>query len=182
VKQKGAAIKSTLQAIANLRDAAALDAVKGALPAAIRAQIEPHVLPVAWYGVEVTAAIHVAIRDVLGGGQWSFSHTIGVEAARIDFNGIYRLFLRSMQYDSLWDRVARAWETYNSQGHPHWEDRTNGSAKGVVTGVSGFNVGMWNAVAGRCESLLTLGGARGASVEVREANATSCRMDALWLE
>src|ERR1700727_27074 len=123
MRQKGVAIRSTLQAIANLYGEASLARVKGALPEAVRAQIEPRVLPVAWYPIAVSAAIHEAIRDALGDGNWEISHTIGIEAARIDFTGVYRVFLRSMQYDTMWDRAQRAWTNYNSHGETRWVDR-----------------------------------------------------------
>jgi hypothetical protein len=182
VKQKGAAIKSTLQAIERLHGEESLARVKGALAPAILAQIEPRVLTVAWYPIEVSAAVHLAIRDVIGQGDWSASRAIGVEAARIDFNGIYRVFLRSLQYDTIWERTQRAWVNYNSQGTARWEERAPGTAQGMVTGVTGFNVGVWNAVAGRLESLLHMSGARGATIDVHDATSTSCSFDAMWLE
>ena len=182
MNQKGAAIRSTLQAVANLHGNDALEQIKGHLRKEIRAQIEPRILPVAWYPIEVSAAVHIAIRDVLGKGQWDMSHTIGIEAAKIDFNGIYRVFLRTMQYDTLWDRAQRAWDNYNSQGAAKWGNREGGSAKGFITGVTGFNRGIWNAVAGRFESLIALSGGRGASVEVEDPTATGCTFNALWLE
>ena len=81
----------------------AITSVKAAIAPQLLAQIEPRVLPVAWYPVEVTAALHVAIRDVLGHGKWTASRALGVQAAQIDFNGIYRGFLRSMQYDTVFE-------------------------------------------------------------------------------
>jgi hypothetical protein len=182
MRQKGVAIRSTLQAVANLYGEASLARVKGALPEAVRAQIEPRVLPVAWYPIEVSAAIHEAIRDALGDGNWEISHTIGIEAARIDFTGIYRVFLRSMQYDTMWDRAQRAWTNYNSQGETRWVDREPGHAVAVVAGVSGFNLGIWEAVAGRLEGLLQMSGAKGATVEVKESSSTDGRLLAMWLE
>jgi hypothetical protein len=182
MRQKGAAIKSTLEAIATLHGEAQLASVRDRIPAHLRAQIEPRVLPVAWYPVEVTAALHEAIRDVLGGGRWEASHRIGVEAARIDFTGVYRVFLRSMQYDTMWDRAERAWTNYNSQGTPRWTERGPGHARGIITGVSGFNVGIWEAVAGRLEGLLQMSGARGATIEVKASSATGAELHALWLE
>ncbi len=182
MKQKGAALRSTLQAISNLYGDDVLAQIKGSLRKEIREQIEPRVLQVAWYPIEVSAAIHVGIRDTLGNGQWDMSHTIGIEAAKIDFNGIYRVFLRSMQYDTLWDRAQRAWDNYNSQGQARWGEREGGAAKGFVTGVTGFNRGIWNAVAGRFESLITLSGGRGANVEVQDPTAIGCTFVAMWLE
>jgi hypothetical protein len=180
MRQKGAAIKSTLQAIARLHGEEALKGVKERIPAEIRTQIEPRVLPVAWYPVAVSAAIHEAIRDTIGNGE--ASHKIGVEAAHIDFTGIYRVFLRSIQYNTMWDRAERAWAHYNSQGEGKWIDREPGHAVCTMTGVSGFNLGVWEAVAGRLEGLLQMSGAKGATLEVKDFSPTGCRMDAMWLE
>jgi hypothetical protein len=182
MRQKGAAIKSTLGAILNLHGEAAVKKVKGLLPPEVLAQIEPRVLPVTWYPVAVSASIHEAIRDALGDGGWAASHAIGFEAARIDFTGVYRIFLRAMQYDTMWDRAERAWTNYNSHGEARWVDRESGHAVARITGVSGFNVGVWEAVAGRLEGLLQLSGAKGMTVEVREPSPTDCRLDALWVE
>jgi len=182
MQQKGAAIKSTLQSIANLYGEASLKRVKDLLPADVRAQIEPRVLPVAWYPIAVSAAIHEAIRDALGEGDWKVSHELGIEAARIDFTGVYRVFLRSMQYDTMWDRAERAWANYNSQGATKWSDREHGRAIGSISGVSGFNLGVWEAVAGRLEGLLQMSGAKGATIEVKDSSPTDCVLDALWIE
>jgi hypothetical protein len=181
VRQKGAAIKSTLQAVGNLHGEAAIAAVKARLPPKVLAQIEPRVLPVSWYPIEVSAAIHEAIRDTVGKGGWEASHAIGVEASRIDFTGVYRVLLRSIQYDTMFDRAQVAFSNYNSHGKTQWIDREKGHSTGIVTGVSGFNLGIWEAVAGRLEGLLQMGGSKGANVEIKEFSPTDCRMDALWI-
>lgn len=100
MEQKGAAIKSTLAAIEKLHGAAVQKELIASLPAEMRDRITP-VLPVQWYPVEIVAAIHAAVRDRIGRGSWEASHAIGVEAARIDFTGIYRVFLRAVQYDTI---------------------------------------------------------------------------------
>jgi hypothetical protein len=182
MRQKGAAIKSTLQAITNLYGEEALVTVKRLLRPEVREHIEPRVLPVAWYPIEVAAGIHVAVRDTLGKGTWDVSQKLGQEASRIDFGGSFRLFLRAMQYDTMWERAQRAWAHYNSQGEASWADRTAGRATGIITGVTGFNRGVWHAVAGRLETMLQLSGAKGATIQLYDATATGCRLDAMWLE
>ena len=91
---RGAGIRSLLLAIEKLHGPAGLEAVKGAVPKHVREQVE-HVLPVQWYDVEVSSTLQIAVRDVLGGGKWDESHHIGFEAARIDFGGLYRVFVRA---------------------------------------------------------------------------------------
>lgn len=154
--------------------------VREALPPEVRHEVET-VLAVGWYPIEVVASIHLSIRDVLGKGSWQVSHRLGIEAAKIDFTGIYRVLLRAVQYDTLWERLSRAWAQYNSQGEVRWT-LNPGSATARITGVSGFNLGIWNAVAGRCEGMLTLAGVRAGTASVVEGSHTQAIIDATWLE
>jgi hypothetical protein len=121
------------------------------------------------------------VRDVLGGGKWNASHRLGVAASRIDFTGVYRVMVRAVQYDTIWDRAERAWMQYNSQGDAHWTDRSESSAIGVIRSVNGYNMGLWQSVAGRMEGLLQLAGVKAASVEVLEGSATAARIEAIWV-
>jgi len=179
VQQKGAAIKSTLAAIEKLYGADAYAQLIESLPEDVRAQITP-VLPVQWYPVEVTAAIHAALRETRG--SWEASHAVGVEAARIDFTGIYRVFLRAVQYDTIWERMERAWSHYNSQGKVEWSDRSAGAMSASIVGVASFNPGIWQAIAGRAQGLLLLSGAKSASCTAREMTATSGRIEGIWFD
>jgi hypothetical protein len=180
--QKGAAIKSTLAAIEKLFGANVQREIVESLSEAIRAHIVPTVLPVKWYPVEVTAALHVAVRDRVGKGSWDASHAIGVEAARIDFTGIYRVFLRAVQYDTIWERMERAWSHYNSQGKVVWIERAPGVMAVNVVGVAGFNPGIWHAIAGRAQGLLQLSGAKAASCTPRDMTPVSGRLDGVWFD
>jgi hypothetical protein len=182
VEQKGAAIKSTLTAIEKLYGAAAYRHVLDAIPEDIRAQITPTVISVRWYPVEVSAAIHLALRDRVGRGSWEPSHAIGVEAARNEFTGIYRVFLRAVQYDTLWERMERAWSHYNSAGRLQWLEQKPGSMSVQIVGVSGFNPGIWQVIAGRTQELLHLSGARSPSCTPRDMSPTSARIEGIWLE
>ena len=181
MQQKGVAIKSTLAAVEKLYGAAAHIEVIESLPEEIRAQISP-VLPVQWYPIGVTAAVHLVVRDRIGGGSWESSHAIGVEAARIDFTGIYRMFLRAVQYDTILERMERAWSHYNSQGRIVWHDRSAGTMAATISGVDGFNPGIWQAIAGRAQGLLQLSGAKGASVTTRDMTTTSGRIEGVWFD
>jgi hypothetical protein len=178
---RGAGIRSVLLAIEQLHGAGAVEAVKAALPEATRAQLEPMVLPVRWYPIEVSAALHVAVRDVLGKGDWGVSHQLGVVASRIDFTGLYRVLVRAVPYDSIWDRAQRAWQQYNSQGDARWVERGASSAVGIIRGVNGYNMGLWGSVAGRTEGMLQMAGVKAASVTVVEGTAIGGKISAIWV-
>ena len=169
-----------LLAIEQLHGVKGLERVKAALPEPVRAQLGS-ILPVQWYPIEVSAHVHVAVRDVLGGGKWDASHRLGIEASRIDFTGLYRVLIRAVQYDTIWDRAERAWNQYNSQGDARWIERGEDSAVGVIRGVGGYNMGLWQSVAGRAEGMLRMSGVKAASAVVLEGTSTGGRIEALWV-
>ena len=181
MKIKGVAIRGTTRAIESLHGKAALERVRSTLPARIRDQLD-QVTPLEWYPVEISASIHLAVREVLGGGTWTVNHDLGRHAARQDFTGIYKAMIRAVQYDTVWDRLERAWKQYASSGEAKWFDRGPGTSKGYISGVGGYNAGMWSSIAGRCEGLLILSGARGASVSMVDPGNTQCHFEAMWLE
>lgn len=178
---RGAGLRSLLLAIEKLYGPEKLAAVKGAMPSHARAQTE-RVLPVQWYDIEVNASLHAAVRNVIGDGKWDESHRIGIEAARIDFSGIYRVIVRTMSYETVWNQAQRMWTHYNSQGSAEWTERREGYALGVIRGVAGYNFGLWESVAGRMEAMLTMTGIKTANVTVKEASSTYGKIEAMWIK
>jgi hypothetical protein len=181
VKIKGVAIRGTIRAVEKLHGKDAVERVRAVLPARLRDPIDK-ATTLEWYPVELSATLHAAVRDVLGNGTWDVSHALGREAARADFSGIYRTLMRAVQYDTVWDRMERAWQQYASAGDVAWYERGRGNAKAYISGVGGYNGGMWNSIAGRCEEMLHMSGARGASVVMVDPANTHCHFEALWLE
>ncbi len=178
-QMKGTAFKSTLRAIEQVHGAAGLASVKAALDPALREELE-RILAVSWYPVSLSAQLHEAVRVVLGAGSWQVSRKLGQEAAKIDFTGVYRVLLRSVQYDTVFSRLELSWRNYYSLGTFTWDHRKPGSSRAVVSGVRGFNLGMWEACAGRAESLLKLTGAAAADVELKETTDSAATFEALW--
>jgi hypothetical protein len=181
VKIKGTAICSLLQAIESVHGKDGVARVLAATPPRLR-DVLASARPLEWYPVEVAAAAHAAIRDVLSGGTWDASHALGKEAARIEFTGVHRVMIRAVQYDTVWDRMERAWKLYVSGGDAKWYERGPGHAKAFISGVAGYNPGLWASIAGRSEGMLMLSGAKGAAVTVVDPKSTSCSLDAMWLE
>src|SRR5208283_3754268 len=118
--------RGTTRAIESLHGKPALERVRAVLSPRIREQVD-QAKPLEWYPVEPSAALHLAVRDVLGGGTWTVNHDLGKEACRIDFTGIYKALIRTVQYDSVWDRMERAWQQYASAGDVKWFDRGRGT-------------------------------------------------------
>ena len=124
----------------------------------------------------------MAIRDVLGGGTWTESQRISRVAAKIDLTGPYRVLLRAVQYDTVWDRMERIWSHYYDAGEARWVERGHGHATAEFTGVAGFNEGIWRTIAGRIEALLEMTGARAPDVSIKAASSTRGTIEALWFE
>jgi hypothetical protein len=180
--QKGSAHRSTFLAVRKLHGDAGLTALLAALPQPIRAQLEPDVMPMHWYPIEVSAGLHLGIRDTFGKGDWAHSHTVGVEAANIDFTGIYKVLIRTVSVERIWGKIEQVWGNYNSKGLCERLEVKPGYARIRISGVTGFNLGMWNAVAGRAQALLQMTGLRGPNVSVTQSNTTQVTIESLWLE
>jgi hypothetical protein len=178
---KGTAIRSLLLAIERVCGHEAVGRVKEALPPEVRAQIGETVLATRFYPVEVVAALHDSIRQVLGQGTWEMNHRLGTEAAKIDFGAVYQVFIRVMDYDFVLDRIARAWGQYNSRGRLRITERSAGHAVFMIDDVSGYTEGMWEGIAGRCEGILQLCGSRRVRARLVTSNPTGCRIEADWV-
>ena len=87
-----------------------------------------------------------------------------------------------MSYDTVWNQAQRMWTHYNSQGSAEWADRREGYALGVIRGVSGYNFGLWQSVAGRMEAMLGMTGIKTANVTVKEASSTYAKIEAMWIK
>ncbi len=179
---KGSGLRSLLGAIEKLHGPGGLERVLAAVPEDLRPELEKPILPVKWYPIGYTTAVHAAVRETLGHGEWNESKRLGHEAALQDFTGVYRVLLRSVHYDTIWDRIQVAFSQYHSQGLAEWVDRQPGCATGVVTGVVGYNLGQWLSIAGRCERLLLMSGAKSAQADILESTATSARIELLYFD
>ncbi len=177
---KGTAIRSILLALERLVTPAEVARVKAAMPPEIRRLIEPLVLASKHYPVAVSATLQEAIRTELGGGSCTLNHRIGMDAARIDFKGVYTVFLRVADYETTLRRMDRAWRQYNSQGEVVWQEIGPTFARGTVRGVTGYNEPMWESIAGRLETIIILAGAKKASAKVSTWAEDLCELELAW--
>lgn len=151
-----------------------------ALPPDTRDAIYPVVLAASTYDIHHQSAIHEAVRTILGRGGYDANRRIGARAAKIDFGGVYRVFVLAASYERLLGGADRAFRQYNSQGYVTWPILRRGEARGHVGGVVGYTDAMWHALAGRLETLLLLGGARSAQVRLTSSAADHAELEAQW--
>ena len=180
MKVKGLALKNTVVALEKLHGKGALERVKEAMPSRLRETVA-QVLPLEWYQVEVAAALHTAIRDTLGGGSWKESQRISRQAARVEVTGVYRLILRAVQYDTVWDRMERMWPQYYDAGEARWIDRGHGHARGSSVGWPASTRGCGPPSPGGSRSARDGGRARHGG-DRDGAASTHATLEAMWLE
>ena len=182
MKIKGVALKNTLVGLEKVHGKEGAERVKAAMLPRLREMLGV-VRPLDWYPIELSAAFHVAIRETFGRGtSWQESRAVSAAGAKIEITGVYRMMVRAVQYDTVWDRMERIWGQYYDAGEARWVERGRGHATGVFSGVRGFNEGMWQSVAGRIDALLQAVGSRGAVTTFLEVGSTRATLEALWLE
>lgn len=177
---RGSVLRHNLKAIKNLHGAEGLERVLSALKPDIRERID-NVVAVEAVPVELFAALQESVRVQLGHGKWDTSHAIGSEAARLEFTGVYRVLMRAIQYDDVWDRMQRTWDHIVGTGAFRWIERGEGHTRAEIHGVPGFNLGCWYSAAGRAERVLLLSGAKSANVSILEHGVGRAVFDAVWL-
>jgi len=177
---KGASLKHNLLAIQSLYGDETLAKVRSVMPPEYRERLE-HVTALDVLTPEIFGELHEAVRKVRGTNNWETAHAIGSEAARLEFGGIYRVLLRAVQYDTIWDRVERAWNHIVGRGAFKWIERRDDYAKADIVGVTNFHPALWHSAAGRAERLLLMSGAKSASVVMLEALPTRATFEAYWV-
>lgn len=177
---KGVTIRGLLSAIDVAFGPGASSRIVDALAPEIRTMLEPVVLASSMYSIEVPCAIHEAVRLHLGGGSVAANRKLGAAAARDDFRGVYRIFIRIADYPRLLQGIERAWRQYNSQGAVSWTRRGDSEADCVIREVSGYSEAMWHSVAARFETMLLLSGAKHASVAVDDWSDEHASLRARW--
>lgn len=180
MRVRGIALLGLFAAVEADLGADAVARVRAALPPDVRARLAAPIVASEMYSVEVVAAVHEAIRTELGGGDPAMNRRIGALAARADFGGLYRAFIRVADYATLLRATERAWHRYNSNGRVEWAHIGVGEATAMIQHVRGFTEPMWHAIAGRLEAVLVLGGATSAAVEIVEWSDRSVRFQLRW--
>ncbi len=177
---RGTALRGVLVALDAELGAGTADRVRAELPPHVRERLEPTILSGEWYPVACQAALHEAVRAVVGKGALTANERVGYRAGLDDFRGVYRVFLPLLTWDLLWSSVERAWLRYNSAGSITFVTRSAMLAKAEVRDVSGFTEAMWHAVAGRLRATIEIAGGRDVRVGVEAWAESGATLIARW--
>lgn len=176
---KGTAIRSLQLAIERVGHEGGARRVIEALPADVRDEL-PRVLPGSWYPIRIHAELHEAVRAVLGKGSFIMNRRVGQEAAKNDFQGVYRALVWMLGCATTVRNAPRTWTRYNSRGEMFIDELSQRSTRVRVVDVDSYTEAMWNGVAGRFEAALVLSGARAAHVNITTCSSTDAAFDIGW--
>jgi hypothetical protein len=176
---KGTTLRTLLEAIEKELGPSVKATVLESLPPEARATLTGPILATSFYPIALVAALHESLRRGPGSSV-RVNRRVGAAAARLDFGGVYRVFIAASDVRSLLDRMSRAWRQYNSRGRVSWELVEEGYARGTISDVEGYTEAMWTSIAGRVEGVLTMKGSKRPTAQILEWSSESCAIEVRW--
>jgi len=157
---KGQAFLGFLDTLERVRGVETRRQVTAGLPEDVRAALRNgEIVAMGWYSIEWYGSVHAAARAVCGP---SVSREIGREAARSDFNTIYRFILKFLSPATLLKKSSNIFALFCDEGKVTAATKP-GSARIHYSDCSGACRGMWETVLGSTELMIELCGGRGVS-------------------
>lgn len=160
-KVKGVAFKTAELCFTELRGKPARARADEFLPAELAEGFRYHtILATNWYSIELYKACFRAFRLATGEGP-GLAREIGKLAARHDMSGVHKqILVRLVSPQALVSMSQRVFNTYYDTGTFASLESRRGFIRARCTGCTGFDENMWSEIAGSCESLLEIAGAK----------------------
>jgi hypothetical protein len=183
-KVKGVAFKTIELCFTELRGQGARDRLQEYLPAELAEGFRYRtILATNWYSIELYKACFRAFRSVTGEGP-DLAREIGKLAARHDMAGVHKQILAKLiSPQALVGMSQRVFNTYYDTGSFAIDESRRGFIRARCTGCKGFDENMWNEIAGSCESLLEIAGAKFVRLRIVSGGgdeSDSAEMEARW--
>lgn len=183
-KVKGVAFKTIELCFTELRGQAARARVDEHLPAELAEGFRYRtILATNWYSIELYKACFRAFRAATGEGA-DLAREIGKLAARHDMAGVHKQILAKLiSPQALVGMSQRVFNTYYDTGSFAIEESRRGFIRAKCTGCVGFDENMWSEVAGSCESLLEIAGAKFIRLRIVSGGgdvSDAAEMEARW--
>lgn len=134
-----------------------------------------------WVPIAGEAEILNAAASLLYPREASPLRHLGHEIARINFSGIYKVFLLVATVPFLIKRVPQIWGTLFDQGEAKVENLAGNSGTLVVRGMSELQAAQREYISGFIIGLLELAGARQVQVAKIESNPQAWAWKIKWL-
>ncbi len=141
-------------------------------------------LAASWYPVAWYCGAFAAYRRVTGSGA-DLPRRIGKLAARHDMSGVHkRLVARILSPQALLGISQMVFNTYYDTGTFEVLRSTKGFVQVRISGCLGWDQSMWQEVAGSCESLLEIAGAKAPAVTFLSGGGdrdTTSMLEGTWV-
>ncbi|HYQ16523.1 MAG TPA: hypothetical protein VEQ58_12220 [Polyangiaceae bacterium] len=181
---KGNAFRTIEHCFTELCGERARDAALELLPEALRRAYEQRLLlasnwyPIAWY-----RDTFAAYRQSQHAGT-ELPREIGRRGVRRDLSSVYKqLFLKMVSPQALLGLSQRLFKNYFDTGQMLIETSRSGFVHARWVGCAGWDENLWAELAGSCEVLLEMAGAKHVRLRVIRGGRTdddACEMEAHW--
>lgn len=166
-KVKGVAFRTIEVCFERWHGAQALERARKAMPGPLAEAFQYHTLLAAsWYPIAWYRDTFRTFRASVGGGR-EFARELGRLAAKHDMAGVHKqLFAKFVSPQALLGMSQRFFSTYYDTGTFEIVDSRTGFVSARCWNCLGWDENMWLELAGSCESLLTIAGARNVDLRV----------------
>jgi hypothetical protein len=136
-----------------------------------------------WYPITWYRDTFAAYREAQHAGT-ELPREIGRRGARRDMRGVYKqLLLKMVSPQALLGLSQRLFKSYFDTGLMEIREGRSGYVHATWTGCQGWDENLWAELAGSCEALLELAGAKHVRLRVIKGGRTGdsdCEMEAHW--
>jgi hypothetical protein len=181
---KGNAFRTIEQCFVDLRGAEARDAALKLLSEPLRLSFEKKLLLASnWYPIGWYRDTFAAFRESQRAGV-ELPREIGRRGVRRDLGSVYKqIFLKLVSPQALFALSQRLFNNYFDIGLMQISDSRSGYVRASWIGCEGWDENLWAELAGSCEVLLEMAGAKHVRLRVIKGGRTGddvCEMEAHW--
>ncbi len=133
-----------------------------------------------WMPVTAEAEILQAAAEVLFPGDTHPLRRLGIEVGKIQFTGVYRVFLAITSVSFIVKRVPLIWRTMYDQGEARVENMTAKSGTFVATGLPEQQPAQREYICGVFAAVMELTGARNIQVLKEENDPQAWKWHLTW--
>jgi hypothetical protein len=133
-----------------------------------------------WIPFQVEAEILEASALVLYAGDTTGLRRLGTDVARIQLQGIYRVFVAVASADYVIKRTARIWSTLNDAGTARTENATNTGIVLAVSGIPQQKPSQREYICGYLVSVIEMTGAHNVQVTRDDSNPNDWCWRVIW--
>lgn len=183
-KVKGVAFRTIDLCYERLRGIEARDGARNLMPEPLANSFRYFTLLAAsWYPISWYRETFRAFRAMTGDGP-ELARDLGKMAARHDMTGVHKqILVKLISPQALLGMSQRVFHTYYDTGDFEIVESRSGFVHARCTNCLGWDENMWMELAGSCESLLQIAGARNVRVRLLSGGtdgASQSQFDATW--